>query len=244
MTAHTLPRYRLPRKPYGLVAAVAALVVLIAAATAFVSYLLWPTWPRTPVALDAPAIPVTVAGVLFNVPPAAIRAAVERHAGAHERIDLMFLWPSLDPPAPDSNAPGPMAVGENGELPAPHTDDRLFVTITGLGAVLPPAERLRTIYPRYIAAQATAGPNGLAAVPFRAGTPYESEDLVYVADKPEQFFVRCSRPVRTVPGTCMQERLLDAAEMTLRFPRVWLQDWRNVASGFDRLVAQLRAPGR
>ena len=244
MTAQTLPRYRLPRKPLGLVAAVACLVVLIATGAAFVSYLLWPTWPRTPVALDAPAIPVTIAGVLFNAPPAAIRAAVQRHPGAHERIDLMFLWPSLDPPAPDSETTSPVVVGDNGELPAPHTDDRLFVTITSLGAVLPPAERLRTIYPRYIEAQATAGPNGLAVLPFRADTPYEGEDLVYLADKPEQFFVRCSRPVRTLPGTCIQERVLDAAEMTLRFPRVWLQDWRNVAASFDRLAAQLHAPGR
>ena len=46
------------------------LVVLVAAAAAAISYLLWPTWPNTPTALDAPAIPITVAGVLFNVPPA------------------------------------------------------------------------------------------------------------------------------------------------------------------------------
>jgi hypothetical protein len=46
-----------------------------------------------------------------------------------------------------------------------------------------------------------------------------------------------------VPGTCIHERSLDAAEITLRFPREWLQDWRNVAAGFDRLVAQLRAQG-
>ena len=117
----------------------------------------------------------------------------------------------------------------------------MFVTIAGLGAVLAPAERLRTIYPRYIEAQATAGPDGLAILPFRAGTPYEGEDLIYLADKPEQFFARCTRPVRTVPGTCIHERLVGAAEITLRFPRQWLQDWRSVAAGFDRLIAQLHA---
>ena len=30
------------------------------------------------------------------------------------------------------------------------------------------------------------------------------------------------------------------AEITLRFPREWLQDWRGVAAGFDRLMAQLQ----
>ncbi len=52
-------------------------------------------------------------------------------------------------------------------------NERLFVTIAGLGAELPPLDRLRTIYPRYVESQASAGPNGLAILPFRAGTPYD-----------------------------------------------------------------------
>jgi hypothetical protein len=244
LLAPTPPRPGLIGRPRGLLPALAGLALLLAAAATFVSYLLWPTWPRANVALDAPALPVTVAGVLFNVPPAAIRAAVQRHPGAHERLDIVFLWPSLTPPGQDVETAAKPAGAEEGDAAlAPRTDDRLFVTIAGLGSVLPPVVRLRTIYPRYIEAEAAAGPDGLAILPFRAGTPYEGEDLVYLADKPEQFFARCSRPVRTVPGTCIYERSIDAAEITLRFPRSWLQDWRNVATGFDRLVAQLHAAG-
>ena len=44
------------------------MILLVAAAAAFVAYVLWPTWPSQPVAIDAPAIPVTIAGVLFDVP--------------------------------------------------------------------------------------------------------------------------------------------------------------------------------
>ncbi len=209
----------------------------------FVSYVLWPTWPKAAAPLNAPAVPVTVAGVLFNIPPASIRAAVQRHPGAHERIDLVFLWPSLAPPAPGGEASATKTVANDEDAVPTYTNDRLFVTIAGLGAVIAPAARLRTIYPRYIETQAAAGPDGLAIVPFRTGTPYESEDLVYLADKPEQFFARCSRAVRSVPGTCIHERSLDAAEITLRFPREWLQDWRKVAAGFDRLFAQLHSPG-
>ena len=108
--------------------------------------------------------------------------------------------------------------------------------------MLPPLERLRTIYPRYVESQATAGADGLAILPFRAGTPYQGEDLVYVGTNPEQFFARCTRPGRTVPGTCMQERAIGADVVTLRFPRDWLSDWRGVSAGFDRLIAQLH-PG-
>jgi hypothetical protein len=212
-----------------------AFSAIVAAGMVFVSYVLWPTWPKTPVAIDAPSIPVTVAGVLFNVPSAAIRAPIQRHPGAHERIDLVFMWPSLMPPAGD----GEPTVEDDGAVPTPRTDDRLFVTVAGLGAVLPPIERLHTIYPRYAEAQAKPGPQGLAILPFRAGSPYEGEDLVYFVDKPERFFVRCSRPVHMVPGTCINEVSVDTAEITLRFPRDWLIDWRNVAEGFERLTAQL-----
>ena len=239
-----IPRHRRWRGSRGLWLAIAIVVVLMAAAGTFVSYILWPTWPKSGIALDAPAIPVTVAGALFNVPPAAIRAAVQRHPGAHERIDLVFLWPSLAPPTADGQAAAKTSIADDGDAaPVPRTDDRVFVTIAGLGAVLPPLVRLRTIYPRYIEAQAAAGPDGLAIVPFRAGTPYEGEDLIYLAEKPEEFFALCSRPLRALPGTCIQERSLDAAEITLRFSREWLRDWRNTAAGFDRLVAQLHAPG-
>jgi hypothetical protein len=238
-----IPRYRRWRGSRGLWLAIAIVVVLMAAAGTFVSYILWPTWPKSGMALDAPAIPVTVAGALFNVPPAAIRAAVQRHPGAHERIDLVFLWPSLAPPTADGQAGAKTSIPDDGDAAPVRTDDRVFATIAGLSAVLPPLVRLRTIYPRYIEAQAAAGPDGLAIVPFRAGTPYEGEDLVYLAEKPEEFFALCSRPLRALPGTCIQERSVDAAEITLRFSREWLRDWRNTAAGFDRLVAQLHAPG-
>jgi hypothetical protein len=228
-----------------LVLPIVLLVALVIAAGCFVSYVLWPTWPTKPIPLDAPAVPITVAGVLFDVPPAAIRAAVQRHPGPHERVDLAFLWPSLAPPQPDGKAglgPAPAVTAGNDAAAAAESgraSDRLFVTIAGRGAVLPPVERLRTIYPRYVEAQATAGPDGIAILPFRTGTPYEGEDLVYLAANPEQFFARCTRQTRSVPGTCIYERALDGAAITLRFPRDWLDDWRGVAAGFDRLVGQL-----
>ncbi len=228
----------------------ALLAALALAGLAFVSYALWPTWPTASLSLDAPSVPVTVAGVLFDIPPGAIRAAVQRHPGPHDRIDLAFLWPSLAPPQADpksnvmsnvmSTANPTAAIDDvTNTLPPVTTSDRLFVTIAVLGAELPPAERLRSIYPRYVEAQATAGPDGLAILPFRVGTPYQGEDLIYVAAKPEQFFSLCTRKGRAVPGTCINERALGATEITMRFPRDWLQNWQSVVAGLDRLVAQL-----
>jgi hypothetical protein len=218
----------------------ACLVLAVAAAAAFISDVLWPSWPSVPVALDAPPIPITVAGALFEIPPAAIREAVQRHPGQHERIDLAFSWPALTPAAKARLRDNAPLTAENALAAASQAEnDRLFVTIAGLAGVLPPLERLRTIYPRYVAAQAGAGPDGLAILPFRGGTPYEAEDLVYAANNPEQFFARCTRQVGAIAGTCISERALDGAQISVRFPRDWLNDWRNVAAGFNRLVAQL-----
>ena len=138
---------------------------------------------------DAPALPITVAGVAFNVPPAAIRVPVQRRPGAHERVDLAFAWPSLEPPDPHAKQPAPPP----GTVPAPtQALERIFVTIAGAGDTLPPAERVLTIYPRYAAAEADAGPGGLTVLAFREGTPYQGEDLIYDATAPG-FLVRCTR---------------------------------------------------
>lgn len=231
----------------------ALFAVPLLAAGFFIAYVLWPTWPSAPVALDAPTLPITVADTLFEVPPAAIRAAVQRHPGPQQRIDLVFLWPSLTPPQPNADSDdqplgtidGTATGAPNANVPLPSgASGRLFVTIAPLDSLLPPLDRLRNIYPRYVEAQATAGTNGLAIAPFRTGSPYDGEDLVYLANKPEQFFALCTRDSGVTPGTCIQERMLGNADMTLRFARDWLNDWKSVADGFDRLVAQLHPQGK
>ena len=73
-------------------------------AAAYVAYVLWPRWPDAPVTLDAPSLPITVAGVTFNIEPAAIRMPVQRRPGTQERVDLAYLWPSLTPPDPAQQA--------------------------------------------------------------------------------------------------------------------------------------------
>lgn len=241
MTGHAIFGLRVRRKTRSVLLPLVLLFALFCALVGFLSYVLWPTWPKAATAIEAPSLPVIIAGVPFNVPSAAIRAAVQRQPGAHERIDLVFLWPSLVPPPIDGIASADTL--ESSETDAPplgNGGDRLFVTIAGLGSVLAPVERLRTIYPRYFQNQATSADDGLAVLPFRSGTPYEGEDLIYLADDPERFFARCTREaVHAPPAICIHERLVDTAEMTLRFPRAWLRDWRGVVAGFDRLVAQL-----
>src|SRR6478736_591876 len=147
--AHTVRPHR-GRAHNPLLAPVSVLAGAVVLAVAYVGYVLWPRWPDVPVALDAPALPIVVAGTSFSVEPAAIRMRVQRHPGTHERIDLAYVWPTLTPPDP-SEKPSP----------TPLPLERLFVTLQAAGGTLPPMQRIETIYPRYLVAEPVAGPPGL-----------------------------------------------------------------------------------
>jgi hypothetical protein len=223
-----------PRISGGMLLALLVAAVLIALAGTYVVSVLWPRWPGAASAPDAPSLPITVSGVLFNVPPAALRVPIQRRAGPQERIDLAFMWPSLSPPDPAAR-PSPS------EDPQPF--DRLFVTIAGADGTIAPATRFKEIYPRYLGDGPYKGPDGLAVSLFRDGSPYQGEDLFFDTTAPERFAVRCTRPVTPpVPGMCLFERRLGGADVTVRFPRDWLADWRGLLTGIDRLLTQLH-PG-
>src|SRR4051812_4227662 len=83
-------------------------------AVGYVAYVLWPRWPGPVVTPNMPSLPIVVGGAAFNVPPAAIRRALQRKPGTQERIDLVFLWLSLAPPASAAEA-GPQGASAAAE---------------------------------------------------------------------------------------------------------------------------------
>ena len=209
-------------------------------AVAYVAYVLWPRWPGAIVAPNTPSLPIIVGGTAFNVPPAAIRRSVQRKPGVQERIDLVFLWPSLAPPVSASQA-GPQ--GATGKAVQPL--ERIFLTVAGSDGGPSPLERMQTIYRRYLAPETLSAPNGLIMLAFRKDTPYQGEDMLYTPDMPERFLLRCTRDdMGPTPGTCLHERRIGGADVTVRFPRAWLAEWTDVADGIDRLISGLQAHAR
>ena len=201
-------------------------------AIALVTYLLWPTWAEED--LSTPTkLPVSIGGTIFNVPTAAIRMKIQSHAGPQERIDLDFLYPSLQPPGP------PKRVTANTVDEAMQPIDRIFLSIAAHNDELAPDARFNTIYPRYLEQTAPTEEDGLTMRKFRADTPYGSEDLFSATDP--GLNARCTRDAAT-PGMCISERRIGGADLTFRFPRRWLNQWRNVAAAMDRLAGQLRGP--
>jgi hypothetical protein len=203
-----------------------------ACAVALVAYLLWPTWGSS--GANAPdKLPVSVGGTLFNLPTAAIRMKIQRHSGPQERIDLDFLYPSLEPPG------APKHVTADTVETAMQPIDRIFLSIAAHHDALSPEQRNATIYPRYLDQAAMMPEEGLTMRMFRTDTPYGSEDL-YSAASPA-LTARCTREAAT-PGMCLSERRIGGADLTFRFPRSWLSQWRDVADAMEKLTAQLRGP--
>ena len=66
---------------------------------------------------------------------------------------------------------------------------------------------------------------------------------MYDAGAPDRFLVRCTRDTQLVRGTCIYERFFGTADMTVRFERAWLSDWRGVLNGIERLTEQLQPSG-
>jgi hypothetical protein len=204
--------------------------VIAAGAITLVAYLLWPTYTTAPLS-DPSRLPVSVGGTLFNVPTLAVRMKIQRHSGPQERVDLSFVYPSLEAPA----APKHYSAETIEDKVQPI--DRIFLSISAHHDALAPDARLRTIYPRYLE-QASATDDGLTTRAFRDGSPYSGEDL-FVASEPV-LTARCTRDTST-PGMCLSERRIEGADLTFRFPRSWLAQWRDIGTAMDRLSAQMHS---
>lgn len=203
-----------------------------ACAVAVVAYLLWPTWGLEK-AGDPDRLPITIGNTLFNVPTKAIRVKLQKRTGPQERVDLNFVYPSLEPP----EARRPVSA-ETVEENLPEID-RIFLSIAAHHDALSPDDRTRTIYPRYLDQTAGSLQDGLSIRPFRDNTPYANEDLVYASSP--QIIARCTRDAKT-PGMCLAERRIEGTDVTFRFPREWLSKWRDVANAMDQLIVRMRRP--
>jgi hypothetical protein len=206
-----------------------AFTAIAGLAVAYVTFALWPRWPGAPVSLTAPSLPIVVGGEMFNIEPAAIRQAVQRKSGNQERIDLAYLWPSLTP----------AELAAKDDMTPADPNERIFLTIANARDEMAASELIRTIYPRYFAPNTSAPVEGLTMRPFRDGTPYQGEDLISADSAPDDFTARCSRTGVGNTGMCLLQRRIGHADITVRFPRDWLTDWKKVLYGIDTVLKRL-----
>lgn len=232
LSSSTSPRSNARGAQHGHFVPFAVMGGIGACAIGIVAYLLWPTW-NVEKPGDPTRLPISIGNTLFNVPTQSIRVKVQKRTGPQERVDLNFIYPSLEPPEAPRHV-----TQETVEENLPEID-RIFVSIAAHHDALSPDERARTIYPRYLDQNAGTLQDGLSTRPFRDGTPYANEDLVYASSP--QIVARCTQDGKT-PGMCLSERRIEGADLTFRFPRAWLARWRDVANAMDQIMTRMRTP--
>ncbi|PIK71046.1 hypothetical protein CS379_21440 [Methylobacterium frigidaeris] len=129
------------------------------------------------------------------------------------RIDLAIPWSELT----GSALPGLMRVTAT---KAPETE-----------ALLSPARR----YARFLTAEAQPLTEGLMRRRFRAGTPFEGEDL-YLEGEGSRFAARCATgPVPEPDAACLSEIRIGTLSLRLRFSADRLPSWSAGLAGLERL---------
>jgi hypothetical protein len=121
-------------------------------------------------------------------------------------------------------------------------DDRfarlVFIWLKPADPALDPAERTARLYQRFLDENSWSHPGGLVARAFVDGSPFEGDELFYVAPEGRDFAARCRRPdpARKTPNTCIAEFRLGDLDVELRFAASLLSQWSALKEGARGLI--------
>ena len=207
---------------------------IAAGAIALVAYLLWPTWGAGRFQRSGAAAGQRRRHAVQRADRGDAPMKIQRHSGPQERVDLGFVYPSLEPP--ERAEACQRRTVEDTVQPI----DRIFLSIAAHHDSLAPD----IARPHHLSALSRsdldAGRGRLddARVPRRHALWQRRS----VLGRRRPSLTRAARAMRATPGMCLSERRIDGADLTFRFPRSWLAQWRDVAGAMERLTAQMRGP--
>lgn len=171
--------------------------------------------------------------VTLAYPPAYARFAPGRSGGIFDRVEMAFTVPDLKP-AGTSTAP---LKADNSIEPGERQS--VFMTLRPEDEASDPADRMETLYARFLQSDVWQGENGLLMRRFEAGSPYEREELHFVPPDGRSFAARCVRPTQPpsdLPSTCLATMRLDGLDIDIRFSPTLLSRWNVLSDGVRRLV--------
>lgn len=178
------------------------------------TWLARPPSPAGPVVVSALTARPLVLPAAWIVRPGAVAEASPDRIDSRNRIDLAIPWTELT----GSVLPGLMRVTATR---APETE-----------APLSPARR----YARFLTAEAQPMPGGLMRRRFRAGTPFEGEDLYLAEGEGSRFAARCATSRVPEPdAACLSEVRIGTLALRLRFSADRLPAWSAGLAGLERL---------
>jgi hypothetical protein len=186
--------------------------------------------PRPP-ALGHTPVKIAIAGEIMTIPADRLRFPAERRSGEATKVELLLSWPELAPPG--DTDPARYTTARDGKL--------IFVTMVPRETDLDTADRLATVYQRFLAPGDSDGPGGLVRRSFRPGSSYDGEELYFEPGTVHPFVARCYPARKGDPIlTCLRDVKLGRHLMaTIRFPVAALADWRRLRDGLDTIFAEI-----
>jgi len=160
---------------------------------------------------------------------------VSSQARAADAVELVAFFPDFRPAARFDDV-------------SVHTDlserfQRLvFLTPRPADAMLDPSERTARLYQRFLVETSWSHPGGLTARAFEDASPFEGDELFYVAPEGREFAARCRKPdpSRKTPNTCISVFRLGDLDIEMRFSAGLLSDWEKLRDGARGLIEAAR----
>lgn len=186
--------------------------------------------PKPPASGHTP-VKLTIGGETVTIAAERMRFPAERRSGDAMKAELLFIWPQLTPPG-DAD-PARFTTARDGKL--------IFVTIAPRDTDLDTADRLASVYQRFLAPGDSDGPSGLVKRSFKPGSSYDGEELYFEPGVVHPFVARCYPARKGDPIlTCLRDVKFGHHLMaTIRFPVAALANWQHLRDGLDTIFAEI-----
>ncbi len=158
-----------------------------------------------------------------------------RRGGAADAVRLAAFFPDFSPAGDLSDVTAGADLAERFQR-------IVFVTLKPSDSSLDPAERPVRLYQRFLDENSWSHPGGLIARAFEDGSPFEGDELYYVAPEGREFAARCRRPdpERKTPNTCIYDFRLGDLDVEMRFSAALLAEWASLKAGARGLIEAAR----
>jgi hypothetical protein len=118
----------------------------------------------------------------------------------------------------------------------------VFITVSSADTTLDPADRPSKLYTRFLDPEQWSHPGGLVASAFQPGSPFEGQELYFVAPEGRAFAARCGKPdqAQKTPNSCTYVFRTGDFDVELRFSAALLSEWEKLSAGARGLIEAAR----
>ncbi|MDK9695236.1 MAG: hypothetical protein OEL76_02455 [Siculibacillus sp.] len=207
-----------------------ALIGLLGLAAAGAAALvLWRgTGPGLPATSPTP-LRIEIGGRPLTLPANTIRFADQRVPGPHLGVDLALTWPELEGRSERTAA----------RFDTPHYAlDVVHLSIRPRQDTWDSASRLAAVYARFFIGEPWPGPAGLQGRRLSPKSGYADEVVYHEPGAVRPFVARCfPLAAGEPPKMCLRDVLHGNLLVTLRFPEVLLEHWRELDAALETHLA-------